>query len=215
MEPDLLTIASQASPPYRRDVSRQSIDAWVRGLTEAERIDLLVRLVADDNPHHLRAELVQRVMQTRVSDPPEALGPAGARRTVADLLAAAAQRTEARKRVAAEQAERERMRLERARAAARVRYLDGLLGREDELWQRVETLVATRRQSDYDQAVLVIRDLCDAASRTGQIDTFVSRLEQLHTRHVKKISLLDRLDSARLLPRQLVASGTGSPMLEM
>jgi hypothetical protein len=154
-------------------------------------------------------------MQTRGSDPLEALGPAGARRTVAVLLAAAAQRTDARRRVAAEQAEHERMRLERARAAARARYLDSLLGREDELWQRVETLVATRRQSDYDQAVLVIRDLCDAASRIGQIDTFVSRLEQLHTRHVKKISLLDRLELARLLPRQLVASRTGSQMLEM
>jgi hypothetical protein len=70
------------------------------------------------------------------------------------------------------------MRQERVRTAARVNYLESLVGREDELWQRVKTLVATRRQSDYDQAVLVIRDLRDAASRTGQIDTFVSRLEQ-------------------------------------
>ena len=62
---------------------------------------------------------------------------------------------------------------------------------------------------------MVIRDLRDAASRTGQIDTFVSHLEHLHARHVKKISLLDRLESARLLPRQLVASRAGSRMLEM
>jgi hypothetical protein len=128
LEPDLLTIASQASPPHRRDVSQHTIDAWVHGLAEAERIDLLARLVADDNPHHLRAELVQRVMQSSVSDPPEALGPAGARRTVADLLAAAAQRTEARKRVAAEQAERERMRLERA-PSSRTRQVSGRPGR--------------------------------------------------------------------------------------
>jgi hypothetical protein len=106
-------------------------------------------------------------------------------------------------------------RQERARAAARVNSLESLVGREDELWQRVETLVATRQQSDYDQAVQVIRDLRDAASRTGHIDTFVSRLEHLHTCHVTKISLLDRLENAGLLPRQLVASRTGSPMLEM
>jgi hypothetical protein len=154
-------------------------------------------------------------MQSCVSDPPETLRSTGARRTVAALLAAAAQRTQAGKRIAAEQAERERVRQERARTAARVNYLESLVGREDEPWQRVETLVATRRRSDYDQAVLVIRDLRDTASRTGQIDTFVSRLEQLHTRHVKKISLLDRLESARLLPRQLVAARTGSRMLEM
>jgi hypothetical protein len=61
----------------------------------------------------------------------------------------------------------------------------------------------------------VIRDLCDAAPRTGQIDTFVSRLEHLRTRHVQKISLLGRLESAQLLPRQRVASCTGSRMLEL
>jgi hypothetical protein len=77
----------------------------------------------------------------------------------------------------------------------------------------VEALVATRRQSDYHQAV--IRDLCDATSRTGQIDPFVSRLEHLHARHVKTFSLLDRLESARLVPRQLVATRTGSRMREM
>jgi hypothetical protein len=107
------------------------------------------------------------------------------------------------------------VRQERARTAARLNYLESLVGREDELWQRVETLVATRRQSDYDQVVLVIRDLRDAASRTGQIDTFVSRLEDLRTRHVKKISLLDRLESAQVLPGQRVASCTGSRTLEL
>jgi hypothetical protein len=36
------------------------------------------------------------------------------------------------------------MRQERARTAARVNYLESRVGREDELWQRVETLVATQ-----------------------------------------------------------------------
>jgi len=75
--------------------------------------------------------------------------------------------------------------------------------------------VAARRQSDYDQAVVVIRDLRDAATRTGQMDTFVSHLEHLHARHVKKISLLDCLENAGLLPRHVVPSCTGSTMLEM
>jgi hypothetical protein len=43
----------------------------------------------------------------------------------------------------------------------------------------------------------------------------VSRLEHLHTRYVKKISLLDRLESARLLSRQLAAARTRSSMLEI
>jgi hypothetical protein len=215
LEPDLLTIASQASLVHRRDISRQSIEAWLHGLADAERIELLVRLVADDHPQQLRAELVQRVMQSSVSDPLQALAPAAARRTVRDLLTAAAQRTEARQRAAAEQADPEGVQLERARAAARVRYLESLVGRDDELWQRVETLVATRRQSDYDRAVAVIRDLRDAATRTGQMDTFVSHLERLHAQHVKKISLLDRLEKAGLRPSQLLPLRTGPRTREM
>ena len=89
----------------------------------------------------------------------------GARRTVEHLLGAAARRAEARTRAAVEKAERERQQLARAQAAARARYLDGLVGHVDELWQQVEALVATKRQTDYDAAVRAIQDLHDLAAR--------------------------------------------------
>ena len=76
--------------------------------------------------------------------------------------------------------------------------LDGLVGHVDELWQQVEALVATKRQTDYDAAVKVIQDLHDLATRRGQLDIFAPRLQQLRARHAKKVSLLDRLDSAPL-----------------
>jgi len=84
------------------------------------------------------------------------------------------------------------------RQRARARYLDGLVGHVDELWQHVEALVATKRQTDYDAAVKVIQDLHDLAARRGQLDIFAPRLQQLRARHAKKVSLLDRLDSAPL-----------------
>jgi len=115
-----------------------------------------------------------------------------------NYLGAAARRAEARTRAAVEKAERERQQLARAQAAARARYLDGLVGHVDELWQHVEALVATKRQTDYDAAVKVIQDLHDLAARRGQLDIFAPRLQELRARHARKVSLLDRLDSAPL-----------------
>src|SRR5260221_6421134 len=164
--PDLVYVASKASRPLKTGVSRQSIEAWVRGLTDSDKTKLLVRLVADDDPHHLHAELIQRVTQAIEPAADQVPGGTGARRTVEQLLGATARRAEARTRAAVEEAERERQQLARAQAAARAHYLDGLVGRVDELWQQVEALVATKRQTDYDAAGKVIQDLHDLATST-------------------------------------------------
>jgi hypothetical protein len=121
LDPDLLHVASEASPPPEPALSRQSIEAWLRGLKDSERLSLLVRLLAESDPHHLRAELIQSVK--RAVAQPDELVPASrrARRTVRDLLGAAARQAEARTRAARENAERERQQLARARAAARAR----------------------------------------------------------------------------------------------
>ena len=208
LDPNLIEVAAEASAPLRPPLSRQLIRTWVHGLADSDKIDVLVRLVADDDPHHLHAELVQRVLQVTESEPGQSPGPPGGRRTVEQLLAAAALRRDARKRSAAERAERERQRQDRERAAARARYLESLAGRADGEWQRIEALVATKRPSDYDRAVQVLVDLRDLSAWKGRIDTFENRLEQLRTRHAKKVSLLERLERARLLPEPANASNT-------
>jgi hypothetical protein len=119
----------------------------VRGLADSDKSKRLVRLVANDDPHHLHAELIQRVTQAIEPATEQVPGGTGARRTVDQLLGAAARRAEARTRATVEKAERERQQLSRAQAAARARYLDGLVGHVDELWQHVEALVATKRQT--------------------------------------------------------------------
>jgi hypothetical protein len=198
LDPDLLHVASEASPPPEPPLSRQATEAWLRGLKDSERLSLLVRLLAETDPHHLRAELVQRVKRA-VAQPDELIaGSRPVRRTVRDLLAAAARRAEARARAAREKAERERQQLARAQAAARARYLEGLIGHTDELWQQVEALVATKRQADYTAAVKLVQDLHDVSAQQRQLDTFRPRLQQLRARHAKKVSLLERLDRAQL-----------------
>jgi hypothetical protein len=198
LDPDLLHVASQACPPPEPALTRQSMEAWLGGLKDSERLRLLVRLLAESDPHHLRAELIQRVKRA-IARPDELVaGTRRARRTVHDLLAEAARRTEARTRAAHEKAERDRQQLARAQALARARYLEGLIGRTDELWQQVEALIATTRQADYTAAVKLVQDLHDLSARQRQLDTFMPRLQQLRARHAKKVSLLDRLDHAQL-----------------
>src|SRR6267378_2429842 len=75
--PDLVYIASEASRPLEPAVSRQSIEVWVRGLTDSDRTKLLVRLVADDDAHQLHAELLQRVTQALEPAVEQALGGTG------------------------------------------------------------------------------------------------------------------------------------------
>jgi hypothetical protein len=198
LDPDLLHVASEASLPPEPALSRQSIEAWLRCLKDSERLSLLVRLLADSEPHRLRAELIQRAKRAVVWPDEQVPGSRRARRTMRDLLAAAARQAEARTRAACEKAERERQQLARAQAAARARYLEGLIGHTDELWQQVEALVATKRQADYTAAVKLVQDLHDVSARQRQLDTFMPRLQQLRARHAKKVSLLDRLDRAQL-----------------
>jgi hypothetical protein len=73
-------------------VSRQSIEAWVRGLADSDKTKLMVRLVANDDPHHLHAELIQRVTQAIEPAAEQVPGGTGARRTVEELLGAAGRR---------------------------------------------------------------------------------------------------------------------------
>ncbi len=117
---------------------------------------------------------------------------------VAELLAAA--KEHARKRRAEEErlAAEERARVERERAAARARYLDGLVGREGELWLTVDALVDKRLAREYDQATRLVQDLHDLAGRTRRIEEFNARLARLRQKYAGRPTFVKRLDAAGL-----------------
>jgi hypothetical protein len=156
-----------------------------------------MRLVVEGDPH-LGAELLQRFRRSEASARDRASAELAGSRTIGQLLAAAEQRAETRRRKAAERAAQERARREREQAAARARYLDGLAGREPDLWQRVDALIEMKRPAEYDQAVQLLKDLRDLGARSGQGSAFEARLSQLRERHARKPSLLSRLDQAGL-----------------
>src|SRR5262249_18503818 len=107
-------------------------------------------------------------------------------------------RVEERERQEAERAAQEQARRAQEQAAARARHLDALAGREEELWQQVETAINTRLPKEYDHAVELLRDLRDLARRTGSGEAFAGRVRQPRERHRNKRTLLQRLNRAGL-----------------
>lgn len=189
IDPDLIAVASERSTEVR---SGRQLDRWVAALPAETKSDLLVRFAAGDS-QAARAELLRRFRDG--ANPSSGVNP----RLPAQLLAAAKQRTAERQRREAERAAAERVRKERADAAARERYLARLAKREAQTWRRVEALVAARKQSDYDEAVRLLKDLKDLAARKGRPAEARRRIHCLRDEHSGKVTFVERLRKAGLL----------------
>ncbi|HEY3108074.1 MAG TPA: hypothetical protein VGL23_04935 [Chloroflexota bacterium] len=191
IDADLLAVAAAASatPP---PAPSAELARWIAGLPTAQKDTWLTR-VAMSEAAHVGAELRRRF------DGSDAARPfADGERTVGDLLAAAEARAAERRRREAERWEAERAQRQREQAAARARYLDGLVGQEEVLWGQVDALVDTKRPKDYDLAVALVRDLRDLAARKEGAEVFAASLARLRQRCAKRPSLLERLDRAGL-----------------
>jgi hypothetical protein len=76
------------------------------------------------------------------------------------------------------------------------KYLDSLVGREPELWAEVDRLVATTKPKHYDEALTILVNLRDLASRKNEESGFKQRIQALRHANTRKPSFLDRLAKA-------------------
>lgn len=184
VDPDLLAVAvepgdEESFPAFGRGDIKGAIEA----LADSEKTDLLVRLALGED---VGPTLQRRIAKSRPK--PKKLVPAGPRRTVGELLAAARQRTE----------ERER-RINEREAAQRQRRLRKLARREAEVWREVEALIEVRQPKDYERAVMLLTDLRDASDLFGKRADFDGRLQQLRLSHTKKSTLIALFRKAQLI----------------
>jgi len=193
LDPDLVAVAAERSPASPSPPTRDELARWIGALAAATKDDLLLRAATGDHPQ-LRGELL-RGYRAATTPAPASIEPP---RTVGELLAAAAARTEARLRAEAEREARERRRRAQEEAARRAAYLDDLARRAPAVWREVETLIETKRPADYDRATQLLVDLRDLAARQGEASAFATRLAPLRARHAKKVSFIARLDQAGL-----------------
>ncbi|MDH6580613.1 hypothetical protein [Kitasatospora sp. MAP5-34] len=193
VDPDLLAVAAEASPVQTTTTAPEGdLTRWVKALPAAEKNALLLRVVRDDDPH-VRAELLRRFHGAAMQAPADAV-----RRTAAQLLDAAAARRTERQRLAAERRAQEVARREQQTALAREQRLTALVGRQEQSWLRVTALIDTKKPSEYDAAVGLLKDLREVGQRTGNADEFCQRLALLHQQHRRKSSLIERLNRAGL-----------------
>ncbi|MFC0096159.1 hypothetical protein ACFFKH_01285 [Micromonospora marina] len=191
LDPELLAVAAEGSAPLKEKApSGAALSRWVTSLPEAEKNDVVVRLMRGDA--RLRSELLARFHGAAPNE--------GVRtgRTVGELLAAAEERWSRRQQLARQREAAERERRERAAAAAREQRLNVLAGRQEQEWQRVDAMIETKRPKEYDAAVVLLGDLKALADRDGDVEVFRQRMRLLRERHARKPSLLDRLDRTGL-----------------
>jgi hypothetical protein len=196
IDEDLVEVAAQASKPLAAGPSRRELSAWIRGLPEKDKDELLITAAVDQG-ERWRNELVRRFRRATLQQASEVLA-AGEQRNAGDLLAAADARAKERARLLNEQRIAEAAKRREEDLANRARYLDQLGNRQVEIWKQVAAHLQTRQPKDYDRAVSLLTDLHDLAVCRGQTAGFQTALEKIRQVHTAKESFLRRLAKANL-----------------
>jgi hypothetical protein len=193
IDQDLIAVAAEASPEIALDRDEGLAD-WITLLPPAEK-DHLLTMVAGGEGAQVQSLLLQRF---RGNGRPASSHPPATARTAAELWQAADEYTTSRLEALKQARRAEEARVAAAEAAAHDKRLDALAGRGEAAWQQVDELIATKSPRDYDQAVVLLRDLSALAHRDGDHDSFTRRFLELRARHARKPSLQERFDKAGL-----------------
>ena len=193
LDKDLIQVAAENSIAEQKSVQNdQKLKIWIDGLPNSEKNTIIFRLINDNDPH-IGNELLQRFRKTlSIKDTKKAS------RTVMKMLQKAEAYTKKKDRQIAEQKAKEKARKKKEAAIAREKHLNGLTGKEKEIWKKVDTLILTKKPKDYDEAVRLLIDLKDLAKKTNTTSLFKSKLMAIRENHSRKSSFINRIDSAIL-----------------
>jgi hypothetical protein len=193
LDADLLKIAAQVSPSLAETKEDpDKLARWIQDLPVSDKDKLLHRVAQG------HGATVQMELRRRFRDEPASISDGRPRRTVAELLDAAAEtRHERERRAEAAQAAQE-ARHARERAMAREQRLDALARDPETAWAHVGALIDTRKPADYDAAVDLLKDLQAVAQRADHAGEFIQRYLLLRQQHHRKPSLIARFDRAGL-----------------
>ncbi|WYD81082.1 MAG: hypothetical protein V8K32_01570 [Candidatus Electrothrix gigas] len=196
LDKDLIQVAAENSIAEQKPVQNdQKLKTWIGGLPKSEKDTIIFRLINDGDPH-IGNELLQRFRKTLSIKNTESKEKKS--RTVMQLLQKAEAYTAEKSRRIAEQKAKEKARKEKQAAIARENYLNELAGRENEIWEKVKSLILTRTPKSYDEAVKLLIDLKDLAKKNNATSLFKSKLMTIQKEHSRKLSFIRRIDSANL-----------------
>jgi hypothetical protein len=196
IDEDLVEVAAQASGPLAAGPSRKELSAWIRGLPEKDKNELLIAAVVEQG-ERWRNDFMRRFRRTDLQQPSD-VSFTSERRKAGNLLAAAHARAKKRARLLNEQRIAEAAKRRAEEEVSRTRYLNQLRRRQPEIWKQVAAHIQMRQPKDYDKAVSLLTDLHDLAVCRGQTEAFQTALEKIRQVHAAKENLLRRLAKANL-----------------
>jgi hypothetical protein len=182
LDDDLVLAAAQASQTAKRTDERlsRSIDR----LSEAEARDFLERLLTGEP--HLDIALANRLRE--LSGMSKADSTAGQRRTLRELFAAS-------KVIRGQRLDTERREAE----AARIKKLEKVAQRQEQLWARIPSLIDQKRANTYAEAVSILTDLHDLAIHQQRLPEFQNKLAAIMSQYPTLHGLHKRLRVAKLI----------------
>lgn len=196
VDKDLIQVAAANSIAVQKsDQNDQKLKTWISGLSNSEKDSIIFRLINSNDPH-IKSILLQQFQRSQLKKGGK--NNENAPRAVMKLLQKAEALTKEKKRHIAEQKAKEKVRKEKEAATARNKYLEGLVGKENEIWEKVNSLILTKTPKNYDEAVRLLIDLKDLAQKNNDISFFKSKLVGIRENHSRKSSLLSRINSANL-----------------
>jgi len=197
LDKDLIQVAAKNSIEEQKPVKNdQKLKLWIGGLSDSEKDTIIFRLINNNDPH-IGNELLQRFRETLAIK--DTQNNEKASRTVMELLQKAEAYTEEKERQIAEQKAKDNARQEKEVAIARGKYLNGLAGRENEIWEKIDALILTKTPKAYDEAIRHLIDLKDLATKNNTASLFKSKLMAIRENHRRKSSFINRINSNSLL----------------
>jgi hypothetical protein len=192
IDKDLIAVAAEASPPVE-ETADDGLADWVASLPAAEKDALLTKVARGEGGQvHL---LLLRGFRANTAGP---AGLSGAARTATQLRAAAEARAAERKKAQEQQRREQQKREAAARAASQARRLDDLAAQGEAPWKQVDEMIATKKTSEYDLAVKLLKELRALAKRQGEENSFAKRILNIRSQYPGRPGLQSRFDSAGL-----------------
>ena len=195
IDKDLIDVAAETSPPLE-EPANDGLAEWIGALPAAEK-DTLLTMVAGGEGAQVQALLLRRFRGSGTGT----TGRSGSVRTATGLRAAAESRAAERKKAQEQRQRDEQARKAAAKAAVYARRLDELAAEGQAPWRQVDEMIATKKTSEYDRAVALLRDLRALAERRGGESAFAKRVLDLRARYPGRPGLQERFNKAGL-PRR-------------
>jgi hypothetical protein len=192
IDKDLMAVAAETSPPLE-EPANDGLAEWITEVPAAEK-DTLLTMVADGEGAQVQALLLRRFCGSDTGT----TGRSGSVRTATGLRAAAESRVADRKKAEEQRRREEQARKAAAKAAAYARRLDDLAAEGEAPWKQVDEMIATKKTSEYDRAVALLRDLRALARRQGEEAALAKRVLDLRAQYLGRPGLQDRFDKAGL-----------------